>query len=417
MNLKEKDLLPDLRDDAGDSSRYAQAQDLVTNGLHLLRFPHRLEAEYRASQAQESAAAFRSTVFYVFLLYIILGTGIVLLVPLETLDYWPLGYVSLGAVIATAVVISRLPALDPYYNTYVTALAFIGMVITIATPTVVNAPLIKQLAMIGVIHATVVVGAILGLRFAYAVTALWGGGLTGLILMGATGHTLDWPALHQTFTGGCLIGTFLAWLAERRTRQVFLQRTLLALEKERSDALAARMQEISRHDGLTGLANRRYFDQVLGREWLRCQRDGSSLSLIFIDIDFFKNYNDHYGHQAGDECLKRISTVLLAHARRPGDMAARYGGEEFVMLYPQTGPDSARNMAERLLDAIRALRLPHKESRVSGTVTASIGVSSIVPEANYRPEQLIRAADHALYVAKREGRNRLFYADVQTSGT
>lgn len=413
MNLQEKELLPDLRSDAGESSRYAQAHDLLTRGLHLLRFPYRLEGEYRISQALESAAAFRSTVFYVFLLYVILGAGILLLVPLETLDRWPLGYVSLGTVIAIAVVFSRFPALDLYYNAYVATLAFIGMAITIALPAIVDPPLIRQLAMIGIIHAAVVVGAILGLRFLHAVTAMWGGGLIGLILISTTGHSLDWPALHQTFTGGCLIGTFLAWLGERRTRQVFLQKTLLALEKERSDALAARMQEISRHDGLTGLANRRYFDEVLGREWLRCQRDGSSLSLIFIDIDFFKNYNDHYGHQAGDECLKRIGTVLLANARRPGDMASRYGGEEFVMLYPQTGPESARNMAERLLDAIRLLRLPHEKSRVSGTVTASIGVSSIVPEANYRPEQLIRAADHALYVAKREGRNRLCYADVQ----
>ena len=388
------------------SDRYAQISDLLRQPRMRLGFPGELENEFRDAHGRESAALFRANVLYVLLLYLALGMGIMAIVPLSQLGHWPFGYLGLGVIIVTALVLARQGVLDRNYDRQVSGIAFAGMMLVIALPAMVNDPLMVQVAMVGIIYAVVVIGAVLGLRFVPACVAMWGGGLSGLMVLALLGNQLDWLLLHQTFTGGCLIGSFLAWMAEKRSRLVFLQKSLLALEKQRSDRLAEEMKQMSRKDGLTGLANRRYFDEALGREWLRCQRDGSALSLMFIDVDYFKPYNDHYGHQAGDECLQKIAGVLGSHTRRPGDIAARYGGEEFVVVYPQTGPEALDILARQILRSVRELEEPHATSSVAPVVTVSIGLATLVPEASSQPEDLISAADHAVYMAKRKGRNR-----------
>lgn len=386
---------------------YAQISDLLRQPRMRLAFPGALEEDFRFAHGLESAEVFRANVLYVLMLYAVLGIGIMAIVPFAQLERWPLGYLGLGLIIGSAVVLSRRGILDRHYDRHVGGMAFAGMLLVITMPAMVDDPLMTQVAMIGVIYAVVVISAVLGLRFAPACVAMWGGGLGGLLVLALLGTLPDSLLLHQTFTGGCLIGTFLAWVGERRGRQVFLQKRLLALEKQRSDRLAERMQQMSREDGLTALANRRYFDEVLGREWQRCQRDGSPLSLMFIDVDHFKPYNDHYGHQAGDHCLQRIAGVLKNYTRRPGDMAARYGGEEFVIIYPQTSPEELEALGRQILSGIRELKEPHAQSSVASMVTVSIGLATLVPDNSQRPEDLIRAADHAVYRAKRDGRNRI----------
>ena len=390
------------------SHRYAQINHLLTQRRLGMGFPGDLEAEFRRTHDAESARLFRANAFYVLLLYLALGAGIMTIVPVEQLDRWPLGYFGVGLIIISAIIMSRRGMLDQHYDRYVGALAFIGMTLVIALPSMISDPLMTQVSMIGVIHAVVVIGAVLGLRFVSASITMWGGGITGLLILSLFDQRPDWLMLHQTFTGGCLIGMFLAWVMEKRSRLVFLQQSLLSLEKQRSDNMAMQMRQMSREDGLTKLANRRHFDEVLGREWLRCQRDGSALSLLFLDVDFFKPFNDHYGHQAGDHCLEKIAEVLRHYTRRPGDLAARYGGEEFVILYPQTGPEALEVMARQILESILELEVPHSQSPISTVVTASIGLATLVPEASKQPEDLVRAADHAVYMAKRKGRNRLW---------
>ena len=161
-------------------------------------------------------------------------------------------------------------------------------------------------------------------------------------------------------------------------------------------------------DGLTGVANRRLFDERLQAEWRRCQRSGQPLSLIMIDIDYFKLYNDHYGHQMGDDCLRAVAGVLQARFLRPYDLLARYGGEEFVCLLPETNLEGATVMATALLDAVNTLEIEHLRSSLDQRVSISLGVSSEDFTVGRSAEELLQRADAHLYQAKRNGRGQVF---------
>jgi len=407
MDLPEKGVQSETQTLNKDTSSYAEIRDILRKRRLRLRFSADLEQSFREHHARESARTFRSTLFYVMLLYLALGLGIIAIVPFEALDLWPIGYLGVGLIILVGAILARLTHFDRHYEFQVGGLSFASIALLITLPYLIEDPMLHQLAFIGVIHGLVVVGAVLGLRFIPAVIAMAGGGIAGLLLVNIAGSSPDWLMVHRTFSGGCLIGIFLAWLAEKRSRQVFLQTRLLAMEKARSDDLAEQMRDMSQHDNLTGLANRRYFDEVLEKEWLRCRRDGTPLSLIFIDVDFFKPFNDHYGHPHGDVCLRMLADTFLAFVRRPGDFAGRYGGEEFVLLFPQMSQNAASELAGEILKAVSDLSIEHRFSKAADHVTVSIGVSSVVPEpGGFKPELLLQAADHAMYLAKREGRNR-----------
>ncbi|WP_238375971.1 diguanylate cyclase domain-containing protein [Ectothiorhodospira magna] len=167
------------------------------------------------------------------------------------------------------------------------------------------------------------------------------------------------------------------------------------------------LEQIALQDGLTGIPNRRYFDQKLAEEWSRLSRNGQPLSLLMIDIDQFKPYNDHYGHGAGDDCLRRVAQALSQAPSRPVDLVARYGGKEFMVLLPDTDKQGAGHVAERLLEAVRALEIPHEYSDVASRVTISVGAATHdAADEKTSAEQLKKAADTALYRAKTQGRNR-----------
>lgn len=165
-------------------------------------------------------------------------------------------------------------------------------------------------------------------------------------------------------------------------------------------------------DELTGLFNRRHFNEHLDQEWRRALRSREPLSLILLDIDYFKQYNDHYGHPAGDECLKSVAGALRRSLLRTSDMAIRYGGEEFCILLPNTNLEGAHNIAQRIRSAIARLGIPHPFSITSDVVTLSDGIASTVPSPKGSPSQLISMADDALYTAKTLGRNQSVKAAV-----
>ena len=165
-------------------------------------------------------------------------------------------------------------------------------------------------------------------------------------------------------------------------------------------------------DGLTGIANRRLFDERLETEWKRAARDGAFLSLIIADIDFFKAYNDEKGHLAGDHCLKMVARALDQSLKRPTDLIARYGGEEFAALLPDTASRGAMGLAESMRGRIRSLGIPRPDSEVGKLVTASFGIATMVPQPNSTPSALIEAADQALYEAKKDGRNCIRLSSV-----
>lgn len=180
-------------------------------------------------------------------------------------------------------------------------------------------------------------------------------------------------------------------------------------QKLTEQALARAMNELSilaTTDGLTGLANRRRFDETLRKEWRRAMRSGSAVSLLMIDVDHFKPYNDLYGHRQGDACLRIIASIMSALARRPGDLCARYGGEEFALILPNTDSAGACELGERVLRAVSALKREHADAP-AGFVTISIGAATITPTRHSTSNALVEDADIALYGAKRAGRNRL----------
>lgn len=191
-----------------------------------------------------------------------------------------------------------------------------------------------------------------------------------------------------------------------------MRRRLLDVTRELAD-INAKLREQSAQDGLTGIPNRRAFDAAFEQEWHRAVRGGTPLALILGDVDHFKRYNDTYGHQRGDECLRAVAAALREAARRKVDLVARYGGEEFALLLPETTAVSALLVAGRALEAVRALRLPHETSSTSDHVTMSLGVCAVAPQVGQRPEALVQAADRALYDAKSRGRNQAVLRPLQ----
>ena len=190
---------------------------------------------------------------------------------------------------------------------------------------------------------------------------------------------------------------YLESLIEQRTR---------ALEEANF-----KLELLSNTDGLTGIANRRSFDLALEEEWNRARRAGIPLALIMLDVDHFKHFNDHYGHLAGDDCLRSLTQVLLKEVRRSGELVARYGGEEFVVLMPDSKVQAAVEAAERIQRAVRLLGLTHSQTS-PGIVSFSLGVASLKPSLQHTPEDLVRQADLALYRAKALGRDRIEIASV-----
>ncbi|MGD1808631.1 diguanylate cyclase [Dapis sp. BLCC M126] len=165
------------------------------------------------------------------------------------------------------------------------------------------------------------------------------------------------------------------------------------------------LNSLATRDGLTGIYNRRSFDEILVREWGRCQREKQFLSLILCDVDYFKLYNDFYGHQGGDNCLKQIAKTINDALKRSSDLVARYGGEEFVVILPHTNREGAIALVENIQKAIRLQAIPHEKSEVSAVVSLSLGIASMIPTLESSPNTLIEMADQALYQAKDRGRD------------
>src|SRR5450830_399241 len=189
-----------------------------------------------------------------------------------------------------------------------------------------------------------------------------------------------------------LIG-FMFDISERKKTE----QQLITLQKE--------LEELSFKDSLTGVANRRMFDSVMQLEWANARRNNQPLSLILFDIDYFKQFNDEYGHIQGDDCLKKVAKTLNQAATRPRDFFARFGGEEFVLVLPETDSESAKKVAERCRSLIFKEQIPHQKSQVSQILTISMGLGSIIPTHHDEPISFIEAVDKRLYQAKQNGRN------------
>jgi diguanylate cyclase (GGDEF)-like protein len=228
--------------------------------------------------------------------------------------------------------------------------------------------------------------------------------LAGLVIVGhfvtGIGVALPLDALYYSTAilgGAAVVGGISAYNLEHALRTNFLE--------------TRRLNELAERDGMTGLYNRRIFDHYVERLWRQSRRDGTAVAIIFVDIDFFKVYNDLYGHQAGDDCLKRVARCIARGAKRPFDFAARYGGEEFVLVLYGPPDDYARSVPEQIRRNVLDLAIPHDGSQVAKYVTVSVGLALATPQTTRSLAGAIQTADEALYQAKREGRNRLVFKD------
>lgn len=192
-------------------------------------------------------------------------------------------------------------------------------------------------------------------------------------------------------------------------RLVRMQRALVNLTEQLNQA-NQELHRVSMTDGLTGIANRRLFDETLQREWRRCARIQKPISVVMLDVDYFKKFNDRYGHQAGDECLKAAAKVIASAVPRASDLAARYGGEEFVLILSETDGEGARWVANRIRQQVAGLKVENEDSPLH-FVTISCGISTVVPSEDKPVDKLVKSADNALYLAKKQGRNTVAYLD------
>jgi diguanylate cyclase (GGDEF)-like protein len=204
-----------------------------------------------------------------------------------------------------------------------------------------------------------------------------------------------------------IISLIANYQMENDLRWNYLRNLLMEIETIRLEKAKDELERLSSADVLTGLANRRLFDTFLDREWRMGIRYRTQLSLLFLDVDDFKAYNDHYGHQAGDICLQKIAAVINECVCRPHDLCARYGGEEFIVLLPNTSLESTLDVAEKIRKSVELENIPHAYALVKPYVTISIGIASMIPQAGLNQNLLVEMADKALYNAKKFGKNQI----------
>ncbi len=400
-------------------AEYDLVRELLAQKFMRLSFPARLETELRERMQRRAITTLRENYW---MLFIMAGAvALVILMQFTVAGNW-IGPIEdlqvmlrMGAIAAAALLImticAKASALDPYYDYYVAPVAITLLVVLAVAPAFLLDETLRQRSTYVVIYTLLILYGVANMPLARA--ALIGFGSMGISALVASRLDVrfDWGLFLQYFLLTNLVGLGNGYVLEVRERRLFLQSRLLELEKRQLNKLSERLVQLSREDGLTGLANRRHFNDTFLLEWERARRERHSLALVFADVDHFKAYNDNHGHLEGDRALAAVAAVLQRVATRPGDLAARYGGEEFVLLLPNTDLDGAGEVAEQLLRAVDAKALPHKASSVGKHVTISIGVAAVVPDVHLAPAQLIDRADTALYQAKESGRHRVVLCD------
>jgi diguanylate cyclase (GGDEF)-like protein len=371
-----------------------------------LRLPAPFEADFCRDHDRRAVEGFNSMIGSVALLYFGLGGALILVSGMGGLGFWPASYAVFMVLIVAAWLFSVADLLSRNYQLLISVLVALAVGFALVHPSLVYGSDLYYLVHEGTIFIMVIVFLGLNLRLPWALAATAIGGAVAVVVVLLFELPVGWGLSASTFLGGSLLGMVLRYRDERHLRREHLHARLLLLDNERIQALANQLERLSFLDGLTGLANRRYFDSGLDKAWRSCQRDNAPLTVIMVDVDFFKPYNDFYGHQQGDQALRDLAQTISAQAVRPQDMVARYGGEEFVVLLPWVDEEAAGRMAEKILQAVRQRNLPHERSTCAPYITVSAGVATRVPTPEMHPSSLVAAADEALYRAKHDGRDR-----------
>lgn len=379
---------------------------LTTRGLNFVWFPKQLETIYRFQYQNGAAYEFRYRAPIILILYLFLSFGIYQVLPTEQVLSWLSYYSWVGIIVLIAWILSFIKKLNQWFDYYVGIGSSAAVAITFILINVLENGQDNVLFHAAMMYAIVIIYGAVGMRFYTAIIAGWVGGLIGILVSTYLNGDIDWTFLNRTYTFSSFLGMTLAYATDRQHRENYLQNCMIELNRIELMQQAQQLSLLSQQDALTGLANRRYLDETLDNEWRRALRHETPLTIMMVDIDFFKPYNDSLGHLKGDQCLKDIATAISSIAARSGDLVARYGGEEFLLLFPMTNAQQAKIQAERLMNAIKKIAIVHPCSSVSPYVTISGGVATTIPRLNDSISAFVSRADHALYQAKTNGRNQ-----------
>lgn len=383
---------------------------LISRGLNLVWFPKELEVIYRDQYRNEAAHEFRYRAPIILGLYLFLSFGIYQVLPPVLRLEWGAYYGWVGIIILLTWLLAFVPIMNKWFDYYVCLGSMGAVAITFTLINVLEQGQHNVLFHAAMMYAVVIIYGFVGMRFYTAILAGWCGGLLGLIASTLLNGDIDWTFLNRTYTFSSFLGMALAYATDRQHRENYLQNCMIELNRLELMRQAQQLSILSQQDALTGLANRRYLDEVLENEWKRSIRHEVPITIMMIDIDFFKLYNDTLGHIQGDQCLRRIAILLGSISSRSGDLAARYGGEEFLLLFSMTDKDQALIQVQRLMELMQNIGIAHPRSNVSKYVTISVGVATTTPHLNDSLSEFISQADHALYVAKNNGRNQYHVA-------
>ena len=382
---------------------------LINNRLNRVYFSKKKEPFYQKQYQNEAAYEFRVRGMIILILYALLSYGIYSVIPAgRDSILWLSLYSWVGIIILATWSLSFYKKFNQYFDLYTCigstmAVAISFIIITMISDIQNNALLYESM-----MYTVIVIYAFVGMRFYTALWAGCGGGLIGFLITKLFDFNIDWTLLNRSYTYTSFLGMAMAYAIDRQHRENYLQNCIIELNHLEMQEQSEQLKLLAQQDSLTGLANRRHLSHVLEQEWRYALRHGQPLSILMVDIDFFKNYNDQLGHQAGDLCLTTIAKELSAVTNRSGELAARYGGEEFLLLFPMLDHQKITSLAAYLIHRIQNLKLPHPDSRISESVTISIGAASIIPHPSNNLDQFIRSADTALYYAKEHGRNQFY---------
>ena len=379
---------------------------LTTRGLNFVWFPKQLETIYRFQYQNGAAYEFRYRAPIILILYLFLSFGIYQVLPTDQVLSWLSYYSWVGIIVLIAWILSFIKKLNQWFDYYVGIGSAAAVAITFILINVLENGQDNVLFHAAMMYAIVIIYGAVGMRFYTAIIAGWVGGLVGSLVSTYVKGDIDWTFLNRTYTFSSFLGMTLAYATDRQHRENYLQNCMIELNRIELMQQAQQLSLLSQQDALTGLANRRYLDETLDNEWRRALRHETPLTIMMVDIDFFKPYNDTLGHLKGDQCLKDIATAISSIAARSGDLVARYGGEEFLLLFPMTNAQQAQIQVERLMNAIKKIAIVHPCSSVSPYVTISAGVATTIPRLNDSISAFVSRADHALYQAKTNGRNQ-----------
>ena len=368
-------------------------------GFPWLRFETDLEREFRHEQARARLPQIRLNLFLGSALVICFGLLNALVTPAGA--HLPMGLVQFGLmlpVVAVALGITYLKKAHRIYPRIAPLIAAIGGLAVIAVE-IKAAQAGVQIVFVTVVMASIYIYFLLGLLFYQALRInliLWCAYLAFAVIGALPESSVLYNALVLLLAN--VVGATTGYTFEMEIRTHFLEQRMLA--------------ETAARDGLTGIYNRRRFDEHLQTVWTLAQREHVTLALLLVDIDFFKRYNDRNGHQRGDETVQAVAASLQRAARRPLDFVARYGGEEFAVILYDPSRQYVQETAQRIHANIAALAIPHGDSSVADVVTVSIGIAYVLPTLERSTAGFVQLADEALYEAKADGRNRSVYSEA-----